>query len=48
MLGEIGDTAQVAVNGERGVVAELQIFQHALTQGCHAQAYGPHERTPSG
>jgi hypothetical protein len=48
MLGEIGDTAQIRTNGMLRVVAELQIFQHALTQGCHARAYGPHERTPSG
>src|ERR671922_791548 len=48
MLGEIGDTAQVAMNGQGGVVAELQIFQHALAQGGHAGAYSPHEWTPSG
>ena len=45
---EISDTVQIRANGLLRVVAELQIFQHALTQGCHARAYGPHERTPSG
>src|SRR5437016_11146291 len=48
MLGEIGDTVQIRAHGMRRVVAELQIFQHALTQGGHARAYGPHEQTPSG
>ena len=36
------------MNGEGRVVAELHVFQHALTQRGHVEAYGPHERTPSG
>ena len=48
MLGEIGDTAQIRASGMLRVVAELQIFEHALTQRCHARAYGLHEWTPSG
>jgi hypothetical protein len=35
---EIGNTAEVAVNGEGGVVAELHVFQHALAQGRHVPA----------
>jgi hypothetical protein len=31
MLGEIGDTAQIRASGLLRVIAELQIFAHALT-----------------
>ena len=33
MLGEISDTVQIRAHGMRRVVAELHVFQHALTQG---------------
>src|SRR5262245_51503549 len=36
MLGKVSDTAEVTAHGMGGVVAELQVFQHALAQGCHA------------
>ena len=35
VLGELGDTAQIGVKGVGRVVADLQVFEHALPKGGH-------------
>ena len=45
MLGKLGDTAEITADGVRGVVAELEVFEHALGEDglglgerCHGSA----------
>jgi hypothetical protein len=45
---EISDTAEIAGYGAGGIVPELQVFPHALTEWGHGLASRRHTSTPSG
>src|SRR5215813_2841995 len=47
ILGEVGYTAQIAVDRQRRIVAQVQVVVHALAQSGHGGTGGFHELTPS-
>jgi hypothetical protein len=47
ILGEVGHTAQIAVDRQRRIVAQVQVVMHALAQSGHGGTGGLHGLTPS-